>query len=118
MIMFYDILLFDDIFCIRENYEKRRKLLESLVHCIPSRADIGTRDIVNFSSLAALKWLAEIFGQVITQRWERFVLKGCDDPYLSINRTTSFIKLKKDYIPGLGDTADFAIVGGAPRRER
>jgi DNA ligase-4 len=39
------------------------------------------------------------------------VLKGCDDPYFSFKGTKSFIKLKKDYIPGLGDTADFAIIG-------
>jgi DNA ligase-4 len=39
-------------------------------------------------------------------------LKGCDDSYFSFNRTKPFIKLKKDYIAGLGDTADFAIVGG------
>jgi DNA ligase-4 len=40
------------------------------------------------------------------------VLKGCDDPYLSSEEGRTFIKLKKDYIPGLGDTADFVIVGG------
>jgi DNA ligase 4 len=40
------------------------------------------------------------------------VLKGCDDPYFSLNSAKAFIKLKKDYIAGLGDTADFAIVGG------
>jgi DNA ligase-4 len=40
------------------------------------------------------------------------VLKGCDDPYFSFNGNRPFIKLKKDYIPGLGDTADFAIIGG------
>ncbi|KAH8800733.1 hypothetical protein F5884DRAFT_808642, partial [Xylogone sp. PMI_703] len=45
MIMFYDILLLDDTPCIRENHEKRRGLLESLVHCIPGRVNIGTRDI-------------------------------------------------------------------------
>lgn len=40
------------------------------------------------------------------------MLKGCDDPYFSFDRTKPFCKLKKDYIPGCGDTADFAIVGG------
>jgi DNA ligase 4 len=33
-------------------------------------------------------------------------------PYFSFHGTKSFIKLKKDHIAGLGDTADFAIVGG------
>jgi hypothetical protein len=40
------------------------------------------------------------------------VLKGCDAPYFSFTGAKSSIKLKKDYITGLGDTADFAIVGG------
>jgi DNA ligase 4 len=38
------------------------------------------------------------------------VLKGCNYPYFSLNGAKAFIKLKKDYIVGLGDTADFAIV--------
>src|SRR5436309_2605906 len=42
----------------------------------------------------------------------RAVLKRCDDPYFSFNSAKAFIKLKKDYISGLGDTAGFAIVGG------
>jgi hypothetical protein len=39
-------------------------------------------------------------------------LKGCANPYFSFNSADSFIKLKKDYIPSLRDTADFAIVRG------
>jgi hypothetical protein len=35
-----------------------------------------------------------------------------DDPYFAFSGTHQHIKLKKDYITGLGDTADFAIVGG------
>ena len=40
------------------------------------------------------------------------MLKGCDDSYFSFDESKPFIKLKKDYIPGLGDTADFVIIGG------
>jgi hypothetical protein len=76
------------------------------------RAEIESREIVNFSSFDAPELLSEAFARAITRRWEGFVLKGCDDPYFSFNGTASFIKLKKDYIAGLGDTADFAIVGG------
>jgi DNA ligase 4 len=39
------------------------------------------------------------------------VLKNCDEPYFSFNRTKPFIKLKKDYIPGLGDIADLVVIG-------
>ena len=61
MIMFYDILLLDDIVCIREPHERRRRLLESLIHCIPGRADIGSREIIDFSSFDASKLLSEAF---------------------------------------------------------
>ncbi|KAH7125058.1 hypothetical protein B0J13DRAFT_647263, partial [Dactylonectria estremocensis] len=112
MIMFYDILLLDDIVCGLETHDERRRQLQSLVRRIPGRTDIGSREVINFSSFDAAERLSETFAQAITQRWEGFVLKGCDDTYFSFNRSRPFIKLKKDYIPGLGDTADFVIIGG------
>ena len=68
MIMFYDILLLDDIVCVRESHDKRRGLLESLVYCIPGRADIGIRNIVDFLSSDAPELLREAFARAITQR--------------------------------------------------
>ncbi|KEY71888.1 hypothetical protein S7711_09756 [Stachybotrys chartarum IBT 7711] len=112
MIMFYDILLLDDTAYVRESHDERRRLLQSLVHCIPGRADVGSREVLEFSSSDAAERLSEAFARAITERWEGLVLKGCDDPYFSFVEDRSFIKLKKDYIPGLGDTADFVIVGG------
>jgi DNA ligase 4 len=68
MIMFFDILLLDDIVCIGEPHDKRRQLLQSLVHCIPGQADIGTREIIDFSSYDALKLLSETLARVIARR--------------------------------------------------
>ncbi|KAG7130939.1 DNA ligase 4 like protein [Verticillium longisporum] len=112
MVMFYDILLLDDVVCGLNALDERQRLLQWLIRPIPGRTGIGFREVVDFSSSDAAKQLSEAFARAITQRWEGFVLKGCDDPYFSFNGRKSFIKLKKDYIPGLGDTADFAIVGG------
>src|SRR5207248_2070183 len=95
-----------------ESHDMRRRLLQSLVRRIPGRADIGSRDIVAFSSHDAAERISEAFARAIAQRWEGIVLKGCDDPYYSFSRNKSFIKLKKDYIPGFGDAADFVIIGG------
>ncbi|KFA81692.1 hypothetical protein S40288_08085 [Stachybotrys chartarum IBT 40288] len=113
MIVFYDILLLDDTVCARESHESRRQMLQSIVRCIPGRADVGFRETIEFSSSTAADQLSGIFARAIAQRWEGLVLKGCDDPYFSFNQNESFIKLKKDYIPGLGDTADFVIIGGS-----
>ncbi|KFA48997.1 hypothetical protein S40293_09786 [Stachybotrys chartarum IBT 40293] len=112
MIVFYDILVLDDIVYGLAIHDERRKMLESLVRRIPGRSDIASREIIDFSSFDAAEQLNETFARAITQRWEGLVLKGCDNPYFSFNGSRPFIKLKKDYIPGLGDTADFAIVGG------
>jgi len=110
MIIFYDLLLLNDIICIRETHDKRRQRLRSLVHCIPGQAAIGSREKINFFSRRVPELLREAFTRTITRRWEGFVFKGCDDPYFSFHGTNRFIKLKKDYIIGLGDTADFVII--------
>ncbi|KAH7124304.1 hypothetical protein EDB81DRAFT_912433 [Dactylonectria macrodidyma] len=99
MIVFYDVLLLDDIVRGLDTHDERRRLLQSLVRRIPGRTDIGSREVIEFSSFDAAERL-------------RFMLKGCDDPYFSFNRSRPFIKLKKDYIPGLSNTADFVIIRG------
>jgi DNA ligase 4 len=87
MIMFYDILLLDDIACIKEKLEQRRQRLCSLVKCIRGRVGIGSREIIDFSSRQAPTLLQEVFTQATTRRWEGLVLKGCDDPYFSLDGT-------------------------------
>ena len=112
MIIFYDVLLLDDALCLNESYEKRRKRLESLVRRVPGYAEVGTREIIDFSSHRAPQQLRDTFANGISRRWEGFVLKRCGEPFFSLNGASRCIKLKKDYISGLGDTADLAIVGG------
>jgi DNA ligase 4 len=112
MMVFYDILLLDENILLRKPHSKRRRVLESLVKCTPGWAEIGTREKIDFSSRRAPEQLRAAFASAITQHWEGFVLKGCDDPYIPMDGRGRCIKLKKDYITGLGDTLDFAIVAG------
>ncbi|EXJ91963.1 hypothetical protein A1O3_00513 [Capronia epimyces CBS 606.96] len=112
MIVFYDILLLDDKVLSNEPHNERRMLLEGIVRSIEGEAEIGHRKVINFASRSAKSELREFFAHAINERWEGFVLKGCKDPYLSWGERSSVIKLKKDYIAGLGDTVDLCIVGG------
>lgn len=65
-----------------------------------------------FASLDADRQLSELFAQAITQRSEGLVLKDSDGPYFSAHGMQPMIKLNKDYIQGLGHTADLNIIGG------
>lgn len=48
----------------------------------------------------------------LSQKWEGLVLKACHDPYIDPNADmVQYVKLKKDYIRGLGDTVDLLVIG-------
>lgn len=117
MVVFFDLLVLDDDVCVRKAHRERRLLLKDTVRAIGGRASIAEQVVLDFSHRDSPHRLERLFAKPIAQRWEGCVLKGCDDPYFSILQnsvdTTSgrWIKLKKDYIPGLGDTVDLALVG-------
>lgn len=117
MVVFFDILVLDDNVCLKKPHRERRLLLKDVVQAIHGRADISEQQILDFSRTDGPYQLERIFAKGIAQRWEGFVLKGCEDPYFTIFSSDTngtfgrWIKLKKDYIPGLGDTVDLALVG-------
>ncbi|KAH8430677.1 ATP dependent DNA ligase domain protein [Aspergillus melleus] len=118
MIVFFDVLLLDDDVCLRKPHRERRLLLKSLVKLIHGRADIAEQRVLDFSHPGSQSRLEALLGKGIAERWEGFVLKGCEDPYFTFAWGTNassgrWIKLKKDYIPGLGDTVDLTIIGGS-----
>ncbi|KAB8071490.1 hypothetical protein BDV29DRAFT_179150 [Aspergillus leporis] len=79
MIVLYDAMLLDDLFCARQSQDKRRHLLERLVHRIPGQAEVGSRQVIRFSSADTAESLRKAFSlqcNAIAQRWEGLVLKG------------------------------------------
>lgn len=117
MVVFFDVLVLDDDVCLKKPHRERRLLLKDVIQTIDGRADIAEQQILDFSRPESQHRLEMLFSKAIAQRWEGCVLKGCDDPYFSIfpNSTNGsfgrWIKLKKDYIPGLGDTVDLCLIG-------
>ena len=112
MIMFYDLLVLDDKLIAQAPHFERRKRLKAVVRPIPGMAQIGERELINFGSSRARDQLRTLFAKSITNGWEGFVLKGYHDPYFSLPAGPRSIKLKKDYITALGDSADLCIIGG------
>ena len=117
MIVFFDVLLLDDHSLLPLPHAARRKLLEQLIMPIQGRADLVMQRELDFSQPRAPRDLQKHFAQAIANRWEGLVLKPSDEPYFGPAKRAAntypscWLKMKKDYIPGLGDTADFAVVG-------
>ncbi|KAI4193047.1 MAG: hypothetical protein LQ350_008492, partial [Teloschistes chrysophthalmus] len=117
MISYYDVMLVDDNVIMNKAHADRRRRLQELVTCIPGRAKLSKQRVINFASSHGPERLRYLLSHAFAQRWEGLVLKPSDAPYTSLQYTARnsssrcWIKLKKDYIPGLGDTADFAVVG-------
>ncbi|KAK5093738.1 hypothetical protein LTS08_008851 [Lithohypha guttulata] len=79
------------------------------IHCIL----VGEQIVMDFSASDSERRLASQMAFALAQNWEGLVLKACQDPYVGADDAMArHVKLKKDYIPGLGDSADLAVVGG------
>ncbi|RMZ01341.1 hypothetical protein D0860_07647 [Hortaea werneckii] len=123
-IAFFDLLLLDDEVVLNRSIEERRQWLREVYDKIPGRAFSTEWKIVDFSEGRRAKMmLMQQFAASIAQRCEGLVLKPCHLPYFSLspNRsggTCAYIKMKKDYMVGLGDDADFAVIGANHNAQR
>lgn len=119
MVVFFDILLLDDDACLKLPHRQRRLLLQNVVKKIPGRAALAEQEVLDFGRPDSQHRLAITFSNAIAQRWEGYVLKACEEPYFPMysagvdNSFGRWIKLKKDYIPGLGDTVDLALIAAS-----
>ena len=117
MIIFYDVMLIDNEPILNISHTRRRRLLKKLITPISGRAALAVRDIIDFTSPHSPSQLQQALARAFALRWEGLVLKPCDELYFSTRKPSTgehpncWIKMKKDYIKGLGDTADFAVVG-------
>ncbi|KAK4622152.1 DNA ligase 4 [Fulvia fulva] len=118
-IVFFDILLLDDEIVMNRPVEERRQWLRETYRKIHGRALGAEWKKIDFTDREyGRRKLIEQFGHAIGRRCEGLVLKPCGVPYFSLDASPddfkhSFIKLKKDYIDGMGDEADFAVIGAS-----
>ena len=117
MLLYYDVLLIDEDPVVHRPHKRRRQLLERLVTPIKGRADIVWQKHVRFDRTTGPEKLKKALALAFVQRWEGLVLKPSDEAYFNLGKPVQrrfpsrWVKLKKDCIKGLGDTADFAVVG-------
>ncbi|KAG6908432.1 hypothetical protein DXG01_004657 [Tephrocybe rancida] len=120
-LVFFDILSLESKSLLMTPYHKRREILEGLIQVLPGecilgeRFPIGVRG-VSYSVESQIVALDRVFAESIATHEEGLVLKGDDSKYHDFY--TPWVKLKRDYIPGHGDTVDMVIVGVTWERER
>jgi DNA ligase-4 len=73
MVVFFDMLLLDDVVCLRAPHRQRRLLLQELVQKIPGRADIAEQEILDFGRVDSQYRLEASFAKAIAKRWEGYV---------------------------------------------
>ncbi|KAF9447719.1 hypothetical protein P691DRAFT_730976 [Macrolepiota fuliginosa MF-IS2] len=115
-LVFFDILVLDDEPLIFQVYSARRRLLETCVKPIPTKAMISERHNIDMTRPDPDETLKTIFAEHLANHLEGLVLKADESQYNEIR--LPWVKLKKDYIEGFGDCLDLVVVAAGWDRDR
>ncbi|WRT69581.1 uncharacterized protein IL334_006570 [Kwoniella shivajii] len=110
-LVFFDVLLLDGQSMLHRRYEDRRAILEQVVKPVQGFSMLSERKRIDLGSNrhSALKILEDAFQRSSERREEGLVLKASSSTYT--NMKWQWVKLKKDYIPNLGDCIDLVLLG-------
>ncbi|OCF77906.1 hypothetical protein I204_01909 [Kwoniella mangroviensis CBS 8886] len=110
-LVFFDILYLDGQSLLHKRYEDRRALLETVIRPIQGFSQLAerTRIPLGVNRQSAPQALEEAFQRSTERREEGLVLKASNSTYA--NMKWQWVKLKKDYIPNLGDCIDLVLLG-------
>ncbi|WVQ79314.1 hypothetical protein IAT38_001411 [Cryptococcus sp. DSM 104549] len=108
---FFDVLLLDGENMLHRRYDERRQMLEQLIRVIPGFSMLAERVPIPMDGdgQIALNAMQEAFRESNDRREEGLVLKAAESTYA--NMRWQWVKLKKDYIPDLGDCVDLVLLG-------
>eukprot|EP01134_Creolimax_fragrantissima_P001575 CFRG1575T1 len=117
IVMLFDVMYLNGQSLIGWPLERRKTLLRVLIQEKPTYVEIvKERAIVNVGSpmpTHTLRILEDEMAGCFKRREEGLVLKGLESRYTPDGKQPhGWIKLKREYIPGLGDTVDLVIFGG------
>ncbi|KAL5513320.1 hypothetical protein ACEPAH_3719 [Sanghuangporus vaninii] len=119
-LVFFDVLYLNGTTLLSEPYCSRRATLEAIIDPIPMYAYLAHRTEISLSGAKGfsrgLKLLEHIFASSIADHEEGLVLKATDATYADWR--WPWVKLKKDYIPGFGDSVDLSLIGASWDKDR
>lgn len=103
----FDILYLQNKSCMQKPYPARRNALEKL---IKNSKQIQT---IRNKITERIEEIKKFFKEAVARGAEGIVIKSCakDSVYKSGTRAWLWVKWKKEYAKGMGDTFDLAVVG-------
>ncbi|KIY70275.1 hypothetical protein CYLTODRAFT_371177 [Cylindrobasidium torrendii FP15055 ss-10] len=117
-LVFFDVLYLDGASLVDKPYSQRRTILESLLLFEPGSCMLSARFAIDMSSkVKAEDELAWHCARAFARFEEGLVLK-VDNGRYNDPRGSPWVKMKKDYIPGLGDTLDVVFLGAGWQKKR
>ncbi|KAF8527280.1 hypothetical protein JB92DRAFT_2553330, partial [Gautieria morchelliformis] len=117
-VVFFDLMFLNGCSLLDKSYHERRAELEQIINIIPGYISLSCREPIDLSRgiSTAVKDLAHIFSRHVAGHKEGLVLKGSKSTY--DNHKQPWVKLKRDYIPGYGDTVDLVILAAGWNKAR
>ncbi|KAH7922581.1 DNA ligase/mRNA capping enzyme [Leucogyrophana mollusca] len=115
-IVFFDVLLVGNASLLSVPYSTRRSILESLINIVPGYSMLAERRVVETDRDNAVGTLRQIWAEKIADHEEGLVLKASEASYNDFR--LPWVKLKKDYVPGYGDTIDLVVLAAAWDKHR
>ncbi|TFK32795.1 hypothetical protein BDQ12DRAFT_691997 [Crucibulum laeve] len=115
-LVFFDVLMLDSISMLTRPYSQRRMVLENLIQLIPGKAMLAERFPIDMQGGEKRSQLRQTFAERISRHEEGLVLKAEEGRYHDYR--FPWVKVKRDYIEGYGDTVDLVIVGASWEKER
>lgn len=103
----FDLLHMNNKSLIKLPLLERRKILRENFNETPGKFMFAqSRDVEN------LEEIQEVLDEAVTSQCEGLMVKALDSTYEIAKRSQYWLKLKKDYLEGVGDTVDAVVIGG------
>jgi len=103
----FDMLCYNDEPLISKPLRERREMLYKVLNPVPGKFQFATSKIT-----ADVDELQTFLDESVKGACEGLMVKTLDsDPYRPSQRSNSWLKLKKDYLAGVGDSLDLVVVG-------
>ena len=108
---FFDVLFSDGKNCMEMEYVERRKLLEKII-----KEDDFAR-LIPMSIINSEEQVLEVLENSINSGCEGLMLKHLNSTYRAGIRGSNWLKLKREYQNGLGDSLDLVVIGAFFEKE-